>query len=138
MGTTFYPDNESSIHNLALFLRIMRPRWVALVLILVSVTSSSLPPLNGVDLDRRSPGGSSLFTRDDHHKVTPLLEIDESQVLPNHEPTPPSYYTADWEDEGHQSRHGGLMIVHGVFMGFAFFVSWPLGAFNIRSPFILT
>jgi len=77
--------------------------------------------------------------RDTHHlhNGTPLLEIDESQVLSEHQPTPPSYYTADWEDEGHQSRHGGLMIVHGIFMGLAFFVSWPLGVFNTPPPVIL-
>jgi len=67
------------------------------------------------------------------HNVTPLLEIDEFQILSQFQPTPPSYYTVDWEDEGHQSRHGSLMVLHGIFMSLAFFVSWPLGAFNIPS-----
>ncbi|KAF9483959.1 hypothetical protein BDN70DRAFT_873090 [Pholiota conissans] len=44
-----------------------------------------------------------------------------------HAPTPPSYYTIDWEDEGYQKRHAGLMIAHGIFMCLAFFFSIPVG-----------
>lgn len=101
-----------------------------LALFFVSVASSSP---NGLDSQPRSLGESSPFTlaiRDDshhHHQGAPLLEFDESKV----ESTPPSYYTVDWEDQGDQSRHGGFMIMHGIFMGLAFFVSLPLGAFNI-------
>lgn len=115
------------------------------VLICIFHASSSPSPSYEVGLDLRSPDTVSpspftLALRDDthyHHKGAPLLEINEAEVLSKHKPTPPSYYTADWEDEDRHSRHGGLMMVHGIFMGLAFFVSWPLGAFNIRPPFRL-
>ncbi|PPQ77379.1 hypothetical protein CVT25_010960 [Psilocybe cyanescens] len=74
---------------------------------------------------------SSLAIRDGHehqhaHGV-PLLELNETQVIMYHAPTPPSYYTLDFEDEGYQKRHKGLMIFHGIFMCLAFFVSLPVG-----------
>ncbi|PPQ66760.1 hypothetical protein CVT24_008717 [Panaeolus cyanescens] len=43
-----------------------------------------------------------------------------------HAPIPPSYYTLDWEDEGHESQHGGFMILHGILMSAAFFVALPI------------
>ena len=68
--------------------------------------------------------------RDGHHNhhAAPLLELNETEVMLYHAPTPPSYYTIDWEDEGYEKRHGGLMIAHGLFMSLAFFVALPMGS----------
>lgn len=80
---------------------------------------------------------ASLVRRDGeehhHHNGAPLLVLNETEVTMYHAPTPPSYYTIDWEDEGYQQRHGGLMIVHGIFMCLAFFVSLPLGVFSCHA-----
>ena len=75
----------------------------------------------------------SLSQRDEHshhhaHHSAPLLVLNETEVTMHHAPTPPSYYTIDWEEEGHQSRYPGLMISHGIFMSLAFFVALPIGA----------
>ena len=71
--------------------------------------------------------------RDGHHNhhAAPLLELNETQITMHHAPTPPSYYTIDWEDEGYEKRYGGLMIAHGLFMSLAFFVALPLGSLII-------
>jgi len=63
-----------------------------------------------------------------NHHAAPLLELNETEVTLYHAPTPPSYYTIDWEDEGYEKRHGSLMIVHGLFMCLAFFVALPMGS----------
>ncbi|KAF4619388.1 hypothetical protein D9613_005520 [Agrocybe pediades] len=87
-------------------------------------------PSAAVDsLDRRS---TQIYDKRDgshHHNphAAPLLVLNETEVTMYHAPTPPSYYTLDWEDEGHESRHKGLMIFHGIFMCLAFFVSLPVG-----------
>lgn len=79
-----------------------------------------------------------------HHAGAPLTVLNETEVTMYHSPTPPSYYTLDFEDEGHQNRHKGLMMLHVVFMCLAFFVSLPVGASSafqhtIHSPvFILS
>ena len=101
----------------------MHPRWLSLAslaLVFFSLVSSS-PSLLNDDLSLHHVGTHL------HRKAAPLLEIDEAQVLSNHQPSPPSYYSGDWEDDGHQSRHGSLMFVHAVFMSLAFFVLWPTG-----------
>ncbi|KAF9534153.1 hypothetical protein CPB83DRAFT_756061 [Crepidotus variabilis] len=61
------------------------------------------------------------------HKGVSLAELNETEVAMWHSPTPPSYYTLDFDDEDHESRHGTLMIMHGIFMSLAFFVSLPAG-----------
>ena len=62
-----------------------------------------------------------------HHNshAQPLIHLNETEISMYHEPTPASYYTLDWEDDGHQSQHGGLMVLHGIVMCLAFFVSLP-------------
>lgn len=62
-----------------------------------------------------------------HAHGAPLLMLNETEVTMYHAPTPPSYYTLDFEDEGYQNHHKGLMIFHGLFMCLAFFVSLPVG-----------
>lgn len=71
--------------------------------------------------------------RDGHHNhhAVPLLELNETEVTSHRAPTPPSYYTIDWEDEGYEKRYGGLMIAHGLFMSLAFFVALPIGSLII-------
>ncbi|KAH9482823.1 putative membrane protein C3B8.06 [Psilocybe cubensis] len=83
----------------------------------------------------------SLATRDGgaHHHAhgAPLLVLNETEVTLYHSPTPPSYYTLDFEDEGYQQRHKGLMIFHGLFMSLAFFVSLPVGAVHGSQGYLL-
>ncbi|KAJ7086752.1 hypothetical protein C8R44DRAFT_820961 [Mycena epipterygia] len=65
---------------------------------------------------------------DHHHAVAPLLELNETEATLDHQPTPPSYYTIDWEDpEQASARHPGLVIVHSIFMSLAFFIFLPMG-----------
>ncbi|KAL0582004.1 hypothetical protein V5O48_000062 [Marasmius crinis-equi] len=81
-------------------------------------------------VQRRSYEGGLLTPRDDHHhhKGAPLLELNETEVLMGHDPTPPSYWTIDWEDPEHASeRHPGFMVMHALFMSIAFFVALPIG-----------
>ncbi|KAF8211258.1 hypothetical protein K438DRAFT_30339 [Mycena galopus ATCC 62051] len=99
-------------------------------LVLAYVASSS-----GVSTESpRSAELRQLSRRDgdmhEHHHggVAPLLELNETEVTLHHQPTPPSYYTIDWEDpEQADVRHPGLIITHGVFMSLAFFVFLPIG-----------
>lgn len=56
-----------------------------------------------------------------------MLELNETDLLKDHTPIPPSYYTIDWEDEGYEDRHPGLMMTHIVLMSLAFFVAYPVG-----------
>ncbi|KAJ7667858.1 hypothetical protein DFH06DRAFT_231503 [Mycena polygramma] len=63
-----------------------------------------------------------------HHNAAPLLELNETEVTLNHQPTPPSYFTTDWEDpEQASNRHPSLIITHAIFMSLAFFVFLPIG-----------
>ncbi|KAF9057716.1 hypothetical protein BJ165DRAFT_1335162 [Panaeolus papilionaceus] len=67
-----------------------------------------------------------------HHQGAPLLHLNETEVTLYHAPTPPSYYTLDWEDEGHENQHGGLIILHAILMIAAFFVALPI-SISLRS-----
>lgn len=72
-----------------------------------------------------------------HHAVAPLLELNETEVTLLHHPTPPSYYTIDWEDpEQASDRHPGLIIVHSIFMSLAFFIFLPTGEIYVPSVLI--
>lgn len=65
-----------------------------------------------------------------HHSthVPPLLELNETELTMYHTPTPPSYWTIDIEDhDPDTSRYPGLIILHGLLMGLAFFVALPIG-----------
>lgn len=76
---------------------------------------------------------SSLLIRDgdEHghgHHGAPLVELNETQVTLYHAPTPPSYYTIDWEDAtNREHRYPALMIIHVLLMSSAFFVALPIG-----------
>ncbi|KAI0921369.1 hypothetical protein AcW2_006361 [Taiwanofungus camphoratus] len=75
-----------------------------------------------------------LITRDgdhDHHgghHVQPVYDLNETEVTMFHAPTPPSYWTIDLVDRvPDQHRYPGLMVVHVLFMGLAFFGALPIG-----------
>ena len=114
----------------------MRIRWGSLAFTVIPLfyCISAFSPLDEA-IGRHEFPSALLITRDGghHHKGDPLPEIDENEVLSYHLPTPPSYYTIDWEDNDHESRHGGLMILHGILMCLAFFVSLPIGASDVHS-----
>lgn len=66
-----------------------------------------------------------------HHHGAPLLELNETQVLEGHAPTPPSYWSVD-VDVGGPNTHSGLMALHVVFMCLAFFVALPACKYSTR------
>ena len=66
------------------------------------------------------------------HHGTPKLELNETEIQMYHGPTPPSYYTIDWEDVDSKSRHPRLMIAHALFMSLAFFGALPVGESALR------
>ncbi|TFK76049.1 hypothetical protein BDN72DRAFT_891903 [Pluteus cervinus] len=74
---------------------------------------------------------TSTVKRDDHghhHHGAPLTELNETEILLHHAPTPPSYYTVDWEgDSLSEPAHPGLIVTHAVLLGLAFFVALPAG-----------
>lgn len=87
-----------------------------------------------------SAAASQIVARDGHghhhSNAAPLLVLNETEVTMFHSPTPPSYFTIDWDDPDPQgARHPGLMIAHGLFMMLAFFVALPAGAFHVASVF---
>ncbi|KAI6047315.1 hypothetical protein EDC04DRAFT_2622773 [Pisolithus marmoratus] len=62
------------------------------------------------------------------HHGQPLTEINETDILLWHLPTPPSYWSIDIDGSGQSvSRYPGLMALHVAFMMLAFFVALPAG-----------
>lgn len=107
--------------------------YVALVQLQFCYASPSSPDIvRSVNVYGKRDGQSH------NHHAAPLLELNETEITLYHAPTPPSYYTIDWEDEGYEKRHGGLMIAHGLFMSLAFFVALPMGSlvFSILGPLL--
>ncbi|KAK7036350.1 hypothetical protein R3P38DRAFT_3485352 [Favolaschia claudopus] len=93
-------------------------------------SSSFSTPDHALELITRSGGENG-----HHHGVAPLLELNETELLQHgHSPTPPSYYTIDWEDPDQTpgSRHPGLIITHSIFMSLAFFGFLPTGELTIH------
>ncbi|KAI9447807.1 hypothetical protein H4582DRAFT_2137979 [Lactarius indigo] len=100
-----------------------------------------------VDLAIRNPSG--LSTREDvgvpfsplsirdgaehghghgHGNVAPVVELNETDVLLYHAPTPPSYWSIDIDGHGSgEKRHPGLMVLHALMMTLAFFGALPAG-----------
>lgn len=63
-----------------------------------------------------------------HSHAQPLLELNETEVVLYHQPTPPSYYSIDFMDRNSdESRHPGFMGLHILFMSLAFFGALPVG-----------
>jgi hypothetical protein len=107
-------------------------RSFASFLLLLAVLFLHHSPAFSQELEIRDPFYStrSILARDGHSHHTshtqPLVELNETEILMYHAPTPPSYYTIDWE-ENTDKRHPGLMISHAIFMSLAFFVALPMG-----------
>lgn len=105
-------------------------------LLLLSVLSLQYPTTLSQELQVRGAqsihDNTILLRRDgdhDHHNphAAPLLVLNETEILMHHAPTPPSYYTLDWEDlDTAATSHSGLILSHAFFMGLAFFVALPL------------
>ena len=107
--------------------------YVAVVQLQFSYASQSLSTSDDGPSSNIVRSANVYGKRDGHshnHHAKPLLELNETEITLYHAPTPPSYYTIDWEDEGYEKRHGGLMIVHGLFMSIAFFVALPMGSMS--------
>lgn len=115
----------------------MRIHWVAVAPLLAGSVAVHASPSASFG-SSYTPLAAAIAKRDGHehhnHNAAPLLVLNETEVTMYHAPTPPSYYTFDWEDQGYQQRHAGLMIAHGIFMCFAFFVSIPVGVFSSHIP----
>ena len=62
-----------------------------------------------------------------HGHAAPLLELNETDILRFHEPSPPSYGTHDFEDPDVEHKYPYLMGLHALFMGAAFFGALPIG-----------
>jgi hypothetical protein len=64
-----------------------------------------------------------------HGNMAPLVELNETEILLHHAPTPPSYWSIDIDEpDSGKSRHPGLMALHALFMMFAFFGALPAGS----------
>ncbi|OCH90724.1 hypothetical protein OBBRIDRAFT_583455 [Obba rivulosa] len=62
------------------------------------------------------------------HHAQPLLELNETELLSSHSPTPPSYWTIDLVDFApDEPRYPGLMALHVLCMCLAFFGALPIG-----------
>jgi len=74
---------------------------------------------------------------DDHmhmHHGAPLIELNETQILQWHAPTPPSYWSIDIVDRDPSvTRYPQFMALHVAFMILAFFVALPAGKKTIGS-----
>ncbi|KAI9574531.1 hypothetical protein HD554DRAFT_2010558 [Boletus coccyginus] len=63
-----------------------------------------------------------------HMHSGPVSEINETEILQWHLPTPPSYWSIDIEDRGpNVARYPALIALHASFMSLAFFVALPAG-----------
>ncbi|THH33652.1 hypothetical protein EUX98_g527 [Antrodiella citrinella] len=117
----------------------MRSHWRTLPFLVAAVAAVftlAAPPsalqadaLNQVEY---APQHESLLYRRDehghHHMGPPKTVLNETEILRSHAPTPPSYYTVDFEDAvSGEHGHAGLMGAHIIFMSLAFFGALPVG-----------
>lgn len=118
----------------------MRPHWHALPFLIPALAAAfalAAPPTNepiGQELGQASRE-EVLFRRDgddhmhghNHHEEAKII-LNETEILLYHAPTPPSYYTIDFEDmTSGESRYPGFMALHIIFMSLAFFGALPVG-----------
>ncbi|KXN86383.1 hypothetical protein AN958_10245 [Leucoagaricus sp. SymC.cos] len=99
-------------------------------LLLLALFSFQQSPVLSQELELRDTS-RNLLARDGDHRhhshAQPVLELNETEILMWHAPTPPSYYTIDWEGPANaDKRHPGLIISHAVFMSLAFFIALPM------------
>ncbi|KAG6378866.1 hypothetical protein JVT61DRAFT_13146 [Boletus reticuloceps] len=70
----------------------------------------------------------ALHVRDDMHFAQSMSEINETEILQWHLPTPPSYWSIDIDDrDPNIPRYPALIALHALFMSLAFFVALPAG-----------
>jgi hypothetical protein len=103
----------------------MPSQWFRFNLLIPSLVLSLLSATGAV---YSSP--AVLLDRDGHghHHHTPLLELNETEILMYHAPTPPSYWSIDFQSlDPSVSSHATLMIFHAALMSLAFFVALPIG-----------
>ena len=63
-----------------------------------------------------------------HGNVAPIVELNETDVLLTHAPTPPSYWSIDVDGyRSGEAGHPGLMALHAIMMTLAFFGALPAG-----------
>lgn len=107
----------------------------------VAVPSSITSPVNlaarnpSPGLSKRGDVGAPFSPRDGaehghghgHGNVAPVVELNETDVLLDHGPTPPSYWSIDIDGHGGEMRHPGLMVLHALMMTLAFFGALPAG-----------
>lgn len=115
----------------------MRPHWQALPILIPALAAALTLAAPSSDearhelLDRRSE--EVLFRRDGHehmhnHYAEPKIHLNETELLLYHSPTPPSYWSIDFEDTtSDDARYPGLMGLHILFMSLAFFGALPAG-----------
>jgi hypothetical protein len=111
----------------------------------------SVTAISPVDLAERNPSSQDLSDRVDdsfppllferdgdehghghghvHGHAAPLVELNETEFLLHHSPTPPSYWSIDIDDpDPGNARHPSLMLLHCLFMMLAFFGALPAGS----------
>jgi hypothetical protein len=117
----------------------MRPYWHALPLLVSALATAFVlgaPPTNEPRhnlIDQ--PHGETLVRKDmdmhahkHNHHAEPVIELNETELLLYHAPTPPSYWSIDFQDKNPDvPRYPGLMGLHIVFMSLAFFGALPVG-----------
>jgi hypothetical protein len=65
-----------------------------------------------------------------HANAAPIVQLNETEVLLYHAPTPPSYWSIDMDDHSSgETRYPTLMTLHALFMMLAFFGALPAGLF---------
>jgi hypothetical protein len=71
---------------------------------------------------------SGLSTRDGHGHHGPILhQLNETDLLLKHSPTPPSYWSIDIDNiDPSASRYPALMFLHALLMISAFFIVLPI------------
>jgi hypothetical protein len=98
---------------------------------------SNLAPRNPTDLAGRTDViNSLLYIRDGDHPnhdhghahAAPIVQLNETEVLLHHAPTPPSYWSLDIDNSSGETRYPTLMISHALFMILAFFGALPAGS----------
>lgn len=113
---------------------------------LVLYAPDSVTAISPVHLVERNPSSQDLSNRVDdsfppllferdgghghgHGHAAPLVELNETEVLLHHVPTPPSYWSIDIDDaDSGNAGHPGLMLSHSLFMMLAFFGALPAGS----------
>ena len=73
--------------------------------------------------------GDELGHGQNHGNAIPVVQLNETEVLLYHDPTPPSYWSIDIDDpDPGDERHPSLMLLHSLFMMFAFLGALPAGS----------